>query len=100
MLAALRDKRTTSTEFRRLAHRVSLLVTAEATRDLATHEDSVETPLERTHGTVIDVSSINVVTILRAGLGMLGGMVRAFEVVPDMGALQARGIRLSELREA
>jgi cobalt-zinc-cadmium resistance protein CzcA len=35
-----------------------------------------------------------------ADVNSLGGMVRAFEVVPDMGALQARGIRLSELREA
>jgi cobalt-zinc-cadmium resistance protein CzcA len=35
-----------------------------------------------------------------ADVNSLGGMVRAFEVVPDMNALQARGIRLSELREA
>ena len=35
-----------------------------------------------------------------ADVNSLGGMVRAFEVVPDMGALQARGIRLAELRQA
>ncbi len=70
VLAELRDRRTSSAEFRRLAQRASLLVTAEATRDLATAEASVETPLEtasvrRLAGRVVAVP------VLRAGLGML-----------------------------
>jgi hypothetical protein len=45
-LARLRDRTTPCDEFRRLARRVSLLLAAEATRDLALSETSVETPLE------------------------------------------------------
>ena len=45
VLARLRDRATPDDEFRRLARRVSLLLAAEATRDLALVEASVETPL-------------------------------------------------------
>src|SRR3989442_14715225 len=47
-LARLRDRDTPCDEFRRLAHRLSLLVAAEATRDLALAPTEVQTPLERT----------------------------------------------------
>jgi uracil phosphoribosyltransferase len=69
-LAALRDRRTSSTEFRRLARRVSLMVAAEATRDLPTAESDVETPLETVRGRTI-ASRVVAVPVLRAGLGML-----------------------------
>ena len=45
-LARLRDRTTPCDEFRRLARRVSLLLAAEATRDLALAETTVQTPLE------------------------------------------------------
>lgn len=69
-LAALRDRRTPHGEFRALSRRVSLLVAAEATRDLPTAAAEVETPLEtarvrRLAGRVVAVP------VLRAGLGML-----------------------------
>ena len=69
-LAALRDRRTPRDEFRALARRVSLLVVAEATRDLPTATAEVETPLEaaRVHRLA---GRVVAVPVLRAGLGML-----------------------------
>jgi uracil phosphoribosyltransferase len=69
-LAALRDRRTAAAEFRRLAHRVSLLLVAEATRGLRTAEAKVETPLEGTRGLRL-AERVVTVPVLRAGLGML-----------------------------
>jgi uracil phosphoribosyltransferase len=78
VLARLRDHSTPSDQFRRLARRVSLLIAVEATRDLATVEDSVETPLERT--TVRRLAPrVVAVPVLRAGLGMLEAFL---ELVP------------------
>jgi len=79
VLAALRDERTPSTEFRRLAHRVSLLVVAEATRDLPTAEVLVRTPLERTPVRRL-ARRVVAVPVLRAGLGMLDAFL---ELVPS-----------------
>ncbi len=78
VLAALRDKRTPPVEFRRLSHRVSLLVAAEATRDLPTAEAKVETPLETTTARTL-ARRVVAVPVLRAGLGMLDAFL---ELVP------------------
>jgi uracil phosphoribosyltransferase len=78
-LGALRDVRTPSADFRRLAHRVSLLVVAEATRDLLTAETRVETPLEGTTARVL-ARRVVAVPVLRAGLGMLDAFL---ELVPS-----------------
>jgi uracil phosphoribosyltransferase len=75
-ITVLRDRRTPTELFKQTVDEVTSLMLYELTGDFPTRSVDVETPLERTHGTVIDVSSVNVVTILRAGLGMLGGMVR------------------------
>jgi uracil phosphoribosyltransferase len=69
-LAALRDRRTPPAQFRELARRVSLLVIAEATRDLPTAEAEVETPLEMTSVSRL-ARRVVAVPVLRAGLGML-----------------------------
>ena len=78
-LARLRDQRTPCDEFRRLARRVSVLLTAEATRDLPLVEREVETPLERTRVGVLG-SRVVAVPVLRAGLGMLDAFL---EIVPQ-----------------
>ena len=78
-LAALRDHRTPSDAFRQLARRVSLLLAAEATRDLSLAEATVETPLERTAVRRL-AARVVAVPVLRAGLGMLGGFL---ELVPQ-----------------
>jgi uracil phosphoribosyltransferase len=78
VLLALRDRRTPPAEFRRLAHRVSLLVAAEATRDLPTAEADVQTPLEAARGRRL-ARRVVAVPVLRAGLGMLEAFL---ELVP------------------
>ncbi len=78
-LARLRDLRTPPDEFRRLARRVSLLLAAEATRDLTTAESEVATPLESTRVRRL-AARIVAVPVLRAGLGMLEAFL---ELVPE-----------------
>jgi uracil phosphoribosyltransferase len=77
-LARLRDRETPCDEFRRLARRVSLLLAAEATRDLALAEATVQTPLESTVAYRISARVV-AVPVLRAGLGMLDAFL---ELVP------------------
>ena len=77
-LAALRDRRTPGDAFRQLARRVSLVLVAEATRDLPLAEAAVETPLETTAVHRL-AGRIVAVPVLRAGLAMLGAFL---ELVP------------------
>ena len=77
-LARLRDARTEPPEFRRLMSEVAALMTYEATRTLAVKKISVRTPLEKTGGTQRQ-KEIVLVPILRAGLGMLDGVL---EMIP------------------
>jgi uracil phosphoribosyltransferase len=76
----LRDKTTKPATFRTLAYQLSLLLAVEATRDLATTEKPIETPLESTTGRVL-AQSLVVVPILRAGLGMVQPILDLF---PDV----------------
>jgi uracil phosphoribosyltransferase len=79
VLAALRDRRTPCDAFRQLARRVSLLLVAEATRDLPVAATTIETPLEP--ATVQRLAArLVAVPVLRAGLGMLEGFL---ELVPQ-----------------
>jgi uracil phosphoribosyltransferase len=78
VLAGLRDRATPSDVFRGLARRVSLLLVAEATRDLASSPVSVDTPLETTICRRI-AGRVVAVPVLRAGLGMLDAFL---ELVP------------------
>jgi uracil phosphoribosyltransferase len=73
-LIALRDKATAPSEFRRLAHRLSLIVAAEATRKLPMTLARVDTPLETAQGEVLDADVV-VVPVLRAGLGMVDAVL-------------------------
>ena len=69
-LAGLRDKRTQPEEFRQLARKVITLLVYEATADLPTRRDTVETPLQTAE--VIRVASeVVAIPVLRAGLGLL-----------------------------
>ena len=73
-LVELRDKRTTAEHFRRAATRISVLLAAEALREVATSRVTVETPLGPAPGRTI-TPDIVVVPILRAGLGMLDAVL-------------------------
>jgi uracil phosphoribosyltransferase len=79
VLADLRDRRTSPDQFRALSRRVSLLLVAEATRDLPTAESEVETPLETTRVRRL-ASRVVAVPVLRAGLGMLDAFL---ELLPS-----------------
>lgn len=68
--ARLRERATPCDEFRRLAHRVTMLLVTEATRDLPTREVMVTTPLEPTTAYSL-ACRVVAVPVLRAGLGML-----------------------------
>jgi uracil phosphoribosyltransferase len=74
-LGLLRDRTTSTADFRRLVDELTLLLTYEATKDLATEEVEVETPLERTTVQRISGKKVAVCPILRAGIGMLDGVL-------------------------
>ena len=70
VLTHLRDQSTKPALFRTLSYQISLLLALEATRDLATEDKLIETPMEPMTGHVL-AKPLVVVPILRAGLGML-----------------------------
>ncbi|MGN6089320.1 MAG: uracil phosphoribosyltransferase [Actinomycetales bacterium] len=75
-LTALRDERTDSPTFRRLADELVTLLAYEATREVRTESVEIRTPVAPTTGVRLASPKPLVVPILRAGLGMLDGMVR------------------------
>jgi len=74
-LGLLRDKNTETHLFRQLVNELTLLLTYEATKDLAVEEGEVDTPLERTSVTRISGKKVAICPILRAGMGMLDGVL-------------------------
>ena len=74
-LSYLRDKDTPTVHFRKLVEEVTLLLTYEATKDLPTEDVEIETPLERAPVPRISGKKVAVCPILRAGLGMLDGVL-------------------------
>ena len=74
-LGLLRDVTTPTQAFRQLVDEITLLLTYEATKDLATELVEVDTPLERTTVQRISGKKVAVCPILRAGVGMLDGVL-------------------------
>ncbi|MBX6767242.1 MAG: uracil phosphoribosyltransferase [Actinomadura rubrobrunea] len=97
-LTTLRDERTDSPTFRRLADELVTLLAYEATRDVRVSEVTVQTPLAPATGVRLASPKPLVVPILRAGLGMLDGMTRLLPtaevgflgMIRDEGTLQAQ----------
>ncbi|CNF40363.1 uracil phosphoribosyltransferase [Mycobacterium tuberculosis] len=97
-LTTLRDVRTDSPTFRRLADELVTLLAYEATRDVRVAEATVATPLVEARGVQLASPKPLVVPILRAGLGMLDGMTRLLPtaevgflgMIRDEGTLQAQ----------
>lgn len=75
-LAFIRDKNTGSKAFRELVEEVSMLMAFEVTRDLPLKEIDVETPITTAKCRVIEGKKLALVPILRAGLGMINGMLK------------------------
>ena len=78
-LVTLRDAQTAPESFRRMAIRISLLLAAEATRDLPASPVTVHTPLGAAEGRQV-TTDVVVVPVLRAGLGMLDAVL---ELIPS-----------------
>jgi uracil phosphoribosyltransferase len=74
-LSYLRDKDTPTVHFRKIANEVTLLLTYEATKDFPTEEVEIETPLETTTVRRIQGKKVAVCPVLRAGMGMLDGVL-------------------------
>ena len=74
-LGFLRDVSTPTQMFRQLVDEVTLLLTYEATKELATEDVEIETPLEHTTVPRISGKKVAVCPILRAGVGMLDGVL-------------------------
>lgn len=74
-LSVLRDKNTSSKEFRELISEIAMLMCFEATRDLPLEEVTVETPVAVAKCHRLAGKKLAIVPILRAGLGMVDGMV-------------------------
>lgn len=77
-LTMIRDKSSTSSEFRMLVGEVSMLLAYEATRDLPLRTKAIETPLAAMDAPTIDGKKLVLVSILRAGNGMLDGILKIF----------------------
>jgi uracil phosphoribosyltransferase len=74
-LSYLRDKSTPTVHFRKLVNEVTLLLTYEATKDFPTEAVEIETPLERMTAQRISGKKVAVCPVLRAGVGMLDGVL-------------------------
>ena len=74
-LTFIRDKNTGSKEFRELVSELSMLMGYEVTRDLELQEIEIETPVTKMKAQVIAGKKVGIVPILRAGLGMVDGML-------------------------
>ncbi|HBF39851.1 MAG TPA: uracil phosphoribosyltransferase, partial [Firmicutes bacterium] len=75
-LSIIRDSNTGAKEFRELVEEVSMLMAYEVTRNFSLEEVEVETPVATAHCRTIAGKKIAVIPILRAGLGMVGGILK------------------------
>ena len=74
-ITIMRDVETGAKEFRELANEISMLMCYEVTRDLPLEEVEIQTPITKTKAKVISGKKLAVIPILRAGLGMVDGIV-------------------------
>ena len=79
-VSMMRDKNTTSKEFRDLAREVAMLMAFEVTRDLPTKDVEIETPICPTTVKMLEGKDVAIIPILRAGLGFVDGML---EIIPN-----------------
>ena len=75
-LAVLRDRETSKKTFRALVDEISMLMGYEVTKDLRLEDVQIETPLERMIARKVSGKKLTLVPILRAGLGMVEGILR------------------------
>ena len=79
-LTILRDRRTSTRDFKQLVNEIAVLMAYEVTKDLPLEPVEIETPLERMSGVQLAGKKLTLVPILRAGLGMVEGIA---ELIPS-----------------
>lgn len=77
-VAIIRDQNTTTKQFREVIEEIATLMAFEAFKDVPTQKVTIETPLESVEQTIVKENSIAIVPILRAGLGMVNGILTLF----------------------
>jgi uracil phosphoribosyltransferase len=75
-LSILRDRETSTRDFKQLVGEIATLMAYEVTKDLATEPVEIQTPLERMTGRQVAGKKLTLVPILRAGLGMVDGIAQ------------------------
>ena len=75
-LTLIRDSKTGPKEFRELLEEIAMLMAYELTRDLPLEETEIETPVTKCRSKILSGKKLGVVPILRAGLGMVSGVLR------------------------
>lgn len=80
-VSLLRDKNTDTKEFRELVSEIAMLMTYEVTRDMPLKEIELETPIGIARTKVLSGKKMGIVPILRAGLGMVDGMLRLMPMI-------------------
>ncbi|MDO4176740.1 MAG: uracil phosphoribosyltransferase [Bacillota bacterium] len=79
-VAQIRNKDTATRDFRQIVKEIAMLMTFESSRDLPLKEVEIETPICKTKVNVLEGLDVAVVPILRAGLGMVDGVL---EIIPN-----------------
>ena len=79
-LSIMRNKKTGSKDFRELLEEIAMLMGYELTRDLPLEDVSIETPITKMTAKMIAGKKLAIVPILRAGLGMVDGLLRLVPV--------------------
>lgn len=77
-ISILRDINTGSNEFRSIIKEIAMILAYEASKDLQLEEYEVETPITKTTGYRLSGKKLGIVPILRAGLGMVDGVLEVF----------------------
>ncbi len=80
-ISLLRDKNTDTKEFRELVSEISMLMGYEVTRNLPLKEVEIETPVAVARTKVLSGKKLGIVPILRAGLGMVDGMLKLMPMI-------------------
>lgn len=79
-IAQIRMKETTTKDFRQIVKEIAMLMTYESTRDLPLEDVEIETPICKTTVKMLKGEDVAIVPILRAGLGMVDGVL---EIIPN-----------------
>lgn len=80
-IALLRDKNTATKEFRELVSEIAMLMGYEVTRELPLKEVEIETPIGMAKAKILSGKKLGIVPILRAGLGMVDGMLKLMPMI-------------------